>query len=181
MSEVTKNQFDELKAKHPGSLLLFRTGDFYETYEDDAVVVSDALGITLTKRGKTRMAGFPHHALDTYLPRLVRAGHRVAICDQLKEPPAPKPTSQTLNPTNEMERTIKEIGLDEIRPSAMNPRKTFDEEGIHELADNIRQHGLLQPITIRPVDGETPYEIVCGERRYRAFLLNQKIRVKQPS
>lgn len=180
MSKATKKQFDELKAKHPDAVLLFRTGDFYETYEDDAVIVSDTLGITLTMRGKTRMAGFPHHALDTYLPKLVRAGIRVAMCDQLNEP-APKPTtSQTLNPTR-MERTIQEISLDQIRPSAMNPRKTFDEESLHELADNIRQHGLLQPITIRPVDGETPYEIVCGERRYRAFLLNQKIRVKVPA
>ena len=180
MSKATKKQFDELKAKHPDAVLLFRTGDFYETYEDDAVIVSDTLGITLTMRGKTRMAGFPHHALDTYLPKLVRAGIRVAMCDQLNEPASKPTTSQTLNPTK-MERTIQEISLDQIRPSAMNPRKTFDEESLHELADNIRQHGLLQPITIRPVDGETPYEIVCGERRYRAFLLNQKIRVKVPA
>lgn len=180
MNKEIKQQFEQMKAKHPDAVLLFRTGDFYETYEDDAVIVSDTLGITLTMRGKTKMAGFPHHALDTYLPKLVRAGIRVAMCDQLNEP-APKPTtSQTLNPTR-MERTIQEISLDQIRPSAMNPRKTFDEESLHELADNIRQHGLLQPITIRPVDGETPYEIVCGERRYRAFLLNQKIRVKVPA
>ena len=181
MNETTKKQFDELKAKNPDAVLLFRVGDFYETYEDDAVTVSDVLGITLTKRGGTRMAGFPHHALDTYLPKLVRAGQRVAICDQLSEPTAQEPkTSQTLKPTD-MERKIQEISLSDIRPSAMNPRKTFDEESLHELADNIRQHGLLQPITVRPVDGETPYEIVCGERRYRAFLLNQKIRVKVPS
>lgn len=181
MNETTKKQFDELKAKNPDAVLLFRVGDFYETYEDDAVTVSDVLGIVLTKRGGTRMAGFPHHALDTYLPKLVRAGQRVAICDQLNEPKANEPkTSQTLNSTD-MERKIQEISLSDIRPSAMNPRKTFDEESLHELADNIRQHGLLQPITVRPVDGETPYEIVCGERRYRAFLLNQKIRVKVPS
>ena len=84
-------QFLDLKAKHPDAVMLFRCGDFYETYSTDAVVASEILGITLTKRangkGKTiEMAGFPHHALDTYLPKLVRAGKRVAICDQLEDP-----------------------------------------------------------------------------------------------
>lgn len=94
--EVTPmmKQFYDFKAEHPDALLLFRCGDFYETYADDAVVASEILGITLTKRsggaGKkedaTAMAGFPHHALDTYLPKLIRAGKRVAICDQLEDP-----------------------------------------------------------------------------------------------
>ena len=86
-------QFFSLKAKHPDALLLFRCGDFYETYCDDAIEASRILGITLTRRnnganGKTNaeMAGFPHHALDTYLPKLIRAGKRVAICDQLEDP-----------------------------------------------------------------------------------------------
>ena len=84
-------QFLDLKAKHPDAVMLFRCGDFYETYSTDAVVASEILGITLTKRangkGKTiEMAGFPHHALDTYLPKLIRAGKRVAICDQLEDP-----------------------------------------------------------------------------------------------
>ncbi|MBS5494491.1 DNA mismatch repair protein MutS [Bacteroides intestinalis] len=84
-------QFLDLKAKHPDAIMLFRCGDFYETYSTDAVVAAEILGITLTKRangkGKTvEMAGFPHHALDTYLPKLVRAGKRVAICDQLEDP-----------------------------------------------------------------------------------------------
>ncbi len=85
-------QFYDLKAKNPDALLLFRCGDFYETYADDAVTASKVLGITLTRRnnGKqqvnTEMAGFPFHALDTYLPRLIRAGYRVAICDQLEDP-----------------------------------------------------------------------------------------------
>ncbi len=87
-------QFYDLKAKHPEALLLFRCGDFYETYADDAVIAAEILGITLTRRnnGKTgavesiAMAGFPYHALDTYLPKLVRAGKRVAICDQLEDP-----------------------------------------------------------------------------------------------
>ena len=84
-------QFLDLKAKHPDAVMLFRCGDFYDTYSTDAIVASEILGITLTKRangkGKTiEMAGFPHHALDTYLPKLIRAGKRVAICDQLEDP-----------------------------------------------------------------------------------------------
>ena len=84
-------QFFDLKAKNPDALLLFRCGDFYETYSSDAVTAAQVLGITLTRRNNknqesTEMAGFPHHALDTYLPRLIRAGFRVAICDQLEDP-----------------------------------------------------------------------------------------------
>ena len=84
-------QFYDLKAKHPEALLLFRCGDFYETYAKDAVEASRILGITLTRRNNgasmgDEMAGFPHHALDTYLPKLIRAGRRVAICDQLEDP-----------------------------------------------------------------------------------------------
>ncbi|MDR0892343.1 MAG: DNA mismatch repair protein MutS [Mediterranea sp.] len=84
-------QFLDLKAKHPDAVMLFRCGDFYETYSTDAIIASEILGITLTKRnnGKDKaieMAGFPHHALDTYLPKLIRAGKRVAICDQLEDP-----------------------------------------------------------------------------------------------
>ena len=80
-------QFDELKATHPEALLLFRCGDFYESYREDAVALSEVLGITLTKRSSDNinMAGFPYHALDTYLPKLIRAGKRVAICDQIED------------------------------------------------------------------------------------------------
>jgi DNA mismatch repair protein MutS len=84
-------QYVGFKQKYPGALLLFRVGDFYETFGEDAVTASKVLGIVLTKRGagsanETELAGFPHHSLDTYLPKLVRAGHRVAICDQLEDP-----------------------------------------------------------------------------------------------
>lgn len=87
-------QFFDLKKKHPEAIMLFRCGDFYETYADDAITASEILGITLTKRNNGKdstgsgaaMAGFPHHALDTYLPKLIRAGKRVAICDQLEDP-----------------------------------------------------------------------------------------------
>ena len=84
-------QYNAIKAKYPGALLLFRVGDFYETFGQDAIEASKVLDIVLTKRGngsasEIELAGFPHHALDTYLPKLVRAGHRVAICDQLEDP-----------------------------------------------------------------------------------------------
>ena len=84
-------QYNAIKAKYPGALLLFRVGDFYETFGQDAIAATKVLDIVLTKRGagsssEMELAGFPHHALDTYLPRLVRAGHRVAICDQLEDP-----------------------------------------------------------------------------------------------
>lgn len=84
-------QYFEMKAKHPDAVLLFRVGDFYETYCEDAIAASEILGITLTRRANgaaksIEMAGFPHHALDTYLPKLVRAGKRVAICEQLEDP-----------------------------------------------------------------------------------------------
>jgi len=84
-------QYNAIKGKHPGALLLFRVGDFYETFGTDAITASKILGITLTKRGngsasETALAGFPHHSLDNYLPKLVRAGQRVAICDQLEDP-----------------------------------------------------------------------------------------------
>lgn len=88
MNEAILKKYHEIKVKYPDAVLLFRVGDFYETYYDDAKVASDILHITLTRRNGTKMplAGFPHHALDTYLPKLVRAGKRVAICEQLVDP-----------------------------------------------------------------------------------------------
>jgi len=84
-------QYNQIKAKYPGALLLFRVGDFYETFGEDAVKAAGILGIVLTRRANgaathIELAGFPHHSLDTYLPKLVRAGQRVAICDQLEDP-----------------------------------------------------------------------------------------------
>ncbi|HLW05921.1 MAG TPA: hypothetical protein VKY45_00035, partial [Marinilabiliaceae bacterium] len=88
-------QYYGIKDKYPDAILLFRVGDFYETFSEDAILVSGILGITLTKRANgaaqyVELAGFPHHALDTYLPKLVRAGQRVAICDQLEDPKTTK-------------------------------------------------------------------------------------------
>lgn len=177
MDEKIKKQFDEMKAKHPDTLLLFRVGDFYEAYREDATVVADQLGLIITDRGGEKVAAFPHHALNQYLPKLVRAGKRVAMCDQLDEPQplvkrmgAEATTSQTSNSPTMAE--VKNLPTWGIKPSPMNPRKTFDEGAIAELAASIKQHGLLQPITVRPKDGA--YEIVMGERRYRAYCLNQQ-------
>ena len=88
-------QYAEMKQKHPDAILLFRVGDFYETFSDDAIVASEILGITLTRRANgvaqyVELAGFPHHALDSYLPKLVRAGKRVAICERLGDPSRPR-------------------------------------------------------------------------------------------
>jgi hypothetical protein len=110
-------QFLDLKSKHPDALLLFRTGDFYETYKEDAEKASKILGITLTKSTKTKdeqgkplaMAGFPYHALDSYLPKLIRAGERVAICDQLEAPKqtAKRGITEMLTPNAAMEKEQK--------------------------------------------------------------------------
>lgn len=108
-------QYNDLKQKHPDALLLFRCGDFYETYKEDAVKASNILGITLTKHSKRmdeegkplKMAGFPYHALDTYLPKLIRAGERVAICDQLESPR--QKTSQQEENKPEAKQDVKEV------------------------------------------------------------------------
>lgn len=108
-------QYNDLKQKHPDALLLFRCGDFYETYKEDAVKASNILGITLTKHSKRmdeegkplKMAGFPYHALDTYLPKLIRAGERVAICDQLESPR--QKTSQQEEDKQEAKQEVKEV------------------------------------------------------------------------
>lgn len=125
-------QFLDLKSKHPDALLLFRVGDFYETYQQDARKASQVLGITLTKSSKTKgpdgkpveMAGFPYHALDTYLPKLIRAGERVAICDQLENPRATaKRNSEGSSQENKQE--VKEV---------VAPAKKQEEEqhrGVH--------------------------------------------------
>ena len=108
-------QFVDLKSKHPDAMLLFRVGDFYETYQQDAQKASRILGITLTKSNSQKgpdgkaaeMAGFPHHALDTYLPKLIRAGERVAICDQLENPRTAKQNNSS-EQSEESKQTVKE-------------------------------------------------------------------------
>ncbi len=111
-------QFFALKAKNPDALMLFRCGDFYETYCEDAIEASRILGITLTKRNNgaskgSEMAGFPHHALDTYLPKLIRAGKRVAICDQLEDPKKKREAIKGKKGLTEMDKMVKR-GITEL-------------------------------------------------------------------
>lgn len=132
-------QYEDLKSKHPDAILLFRCGDFYETYKEDAEKVSKVLGITLTVRNSDRvkMAGFPHHAIDTYLPKLIRAGLRVAICDQLEDP----------NLTNKLvKRGITEIvskgEVEEQKPVAKEVKLEKADETVVEL--HIEKHAISQ-------------------------------------
>lgn len=101
-------QYQQIKEKHPGTILLFRVGDFYETFSDDAVLISKELGITLTRRNnagdQTPLAGFPYHAVDTYLPRLVKRGYRVAVCEQTEDPESAKKAGKKV-----VDREVTEI------------------------------------------------------------------------
>ena len=112
-------QFFSMKAQHPGALMLFRCGDFYETYGEDAVESARILGITLTRRNNggsgdsIEMAGFPHHALDTYLPKLIRAGKRVAICDQLEDPKKKREAIKGKKGLSAMDKMVKR-GITEL-------------------------------------------------------------------
>ena len=92
-------QYNDIKSKYPDTILLFRVGDFYETFGEDAILASKILGIVLTKRGagsssEVELAGFPHHSIENYLPKLVKAGNRVAVCDQLEDPKLTKKNCQ---------------------------------------------------------------------------------------
>ena len=117
-------QYNQIKAKYPDACLLFRVGDFYETFGEDAVRASQILGIVLTKRGagsetETALAGFPHHSLNTYLPKLVKAGLRVAICDQLEDP--------------KMTKTIVKRGVTEL----VTPGVSMNDEVLHSKTNNF--------------------------------------------
>ncbi|MFM7386687.1 MAG: DNA mismatch repair protein MutS, partial [Bacteroidota bacterium] len=116
-------QYHQIKSKHPGALLLFRVGDFYETFGEDAIKTSRILGIVLTKRkngaaAEIELAGFPHHSLETYLPKLVRAGQRVAVCDQLEDP--------------KMTKTIVKRGVTEL----VTPGVAFNDQVLTQKSNN---------------------------------------------
>lgn len=162
MTDAIRKQYDDMKSKHPDALLLFRCGDFYETYEDDAEATAKVLGITLTKNGKdgSRLAGFPHHALDVYLPKLIRAGHRVAILDQLEEPKkvvkrgitelvAPQPKRASLVKLPALTRKQYELLCECIRyRSADNSKERAEAESRHQFTawydDMAKQLGELK-------------------------------------
>ena len=139
-------QYYEMKKKHPDAVLLFRVGDFYETFSDDAITASEILGITLTRRANgsasyVELAGFPHHALDTYLPKLVRAGKRVAICEQLEDP--------------KLTKKLVKRGITELITPGVN---------MSEGALNNRENNFLAAVHFnRPSGGIAFLDISTGE------------------
>ena len=158
-------QYQEMKKKHPDAVLLFRVGDFYEIFGKDAVTASEILGITLTRRANGRdnyieLAGFPHHALDTYLPKLVRAGKRVAICEQLEDPKLKKTPKQKVVETVTPNQPPKAEPEPEPKPapapvdsSKMEPAKDIETDGSPDYTDNpdprlfaYNLFGELEPI-----------------------------------
>lgn len=140
-------QFQELKAKHPEAVLLFRCGDFYESYMEDAEICARVLGITLTKRSsdKVSMAGFPYHALDTYLPKLIRSGHRVAICDQIEGP-------------KQREQSQACLGSAESH-------KELDNSQDPNTTKRLVKRGITDLVT--PAESEEPAEPAAPKRRGR--------------
>lgn len=142
-------QFHELKEKHPEALLLFRVGSFYECYESDASIVSLILGITLTKRKDGgNMAGFPHHALDTYLPKLIRAGQRVAIYDQID---APKQKTQTTTyKTDDGQFDV----IENVKPNKTDKTMENKKEETQKV-ESVKVMGIATE-TIKALRGELP-------------------------
>ena len=162
-------QYQEMKKKHPDAVLLFRVGDFYEIFGKDAVTASEILGITLTRRqtgidSRIELAGFPHHALDTYLPKLVRAGKRVAICEQLEDPKLKKTPKQkvveTVTPNQPPKVEPKPVPKPEpksapapVEPTKAEPSKEIETDGSPDYTDNpdprlyaYNLFGELEPI-----------------------------------
>ena len=139
-NEPLLKQYQEMKKKHPDAILMFRVGDFYEIFGKDAVEASEILGITLTRRmngidNRIELAGFPHHALDTYLPKLVRAGKRVAICEQLEDPKLKRTTKQkvveTVTPNQPPKTEPKPVD-----PPKQEPAKEIETDGRPDYSDN---------------------------------------------
>ena len=128
--------FNELKAKHPDAVILFRVGDFYESRFDDAKKIADVLGLTLTRQAKTKMdlAGFPYHALDTYLPKLIRAGLRVAICDDISEPVKLKKRGS--NETTQ-EPQVEDADAEEIKDDEQPQEPQTDEQATETKSAKI--------------------------------------------
>lgn len=173
-------QYNSIKVKYPGTLLLFRVGDFYETFGEDAVKAAGILGIVLTKRGNgsesgTALAGFPHHSLETYLPKLVRAGQRVAICDQLEDPKTTK--------------TIVKRGVTEL----VTPGVSYNDNIVVQKSNNFLASVFMEKGQIgisfldistgeflvaqgqesyidKLLQGFQPKEIILGKHQYKDFI-----------
>ena len=159
-------QFNELKTKHPDALLLFRVGDFYETYDEDAVKAGEILGITVTRKFNSKdkgsdghalkLAGFPYHALDTYLPKLIRAGVRVAICDQLdskvtKEYPSDENEAKPeTDETKVQEETKPSESIDTLKKEIANLRAECE-----ELKAKLQEQETYNNTTVRRIISES--------------------------
>ncbi len=175
-------QYNQIKAQYPGAVLLFRVGDFYETFSDDAIIASKVLGIVLTKRSngaasEMELAGFPHHSLDTYLPKLVKAGYRVAVCDQLEDPKLTK---------NIVKRGVTEL----VTPGVSYNDKILESKQSNYLASLVEFNGnwglsLLDISTgdfqctqgdnafIRKmIAGFSPSEFIFPKKQYRDVSVN---------
>ena len=139
-------QYNEIKAKYPDAILLFRVGDFFETFGDDAIKTASILGITLTKRANgaashIELAGFPHHAIETYLPKLIKAGQRVAVCEQLEDP--------------KLAKKIVKRGITEL----VTPGIAFSENVLEQKNNNFLAAVLLDP----PRTGVAFIDVSTGE------------------
>ena len=162
MSTPLMKQYQQVKAKYPDTILLFRMGDFFETFDEDAKITSKVLGIVLTKRGngasgETPLAGFPHHALDAYLPKLLRAGYRVAICEQLEDPKYAKGI---------VKRDVVEV---------MSPGVAFSDKVLEQKQNNYLAAVALPSVLVRSDDqiGFAFIDVSTGEFGLSEFPLKQ--------
>ena len=156
-------QYNAIKVKYPDAMLLFRVGDFYETFGEDAKKAAHVLGIILTKRGagsetETALAGFPHHSLNTYLPKLVKAGMRVAICDQLEDP--------------KMTKTIVKRGVTEL----VTPGVSLNDEVLHTKTNNFLAAVHFDTST-RSATKKTTWNLVFRHFNRRIFNRTRKHRI----
>lgn len=175
-------QYQEMKSKHPDAVLLFRVGDFYETFSEDAIVASEILGITLTRRANgqashVELAGFPHHALDTYLPKLVRAGKRVAICEQLEDPKLTKKLvkrgiTELVTPGTSMTDNLLSHRENNFLAAVNLPRKDGDAIGIAFLdlstGEFLAAEGPAEYVE-KLIGGFAPKEILLERGRKKEF------------
>ncbi len=201
-NEPLLKQYQEMKKKHPDAILMFRVGDFYEIFGKDAVQASEVLGITLTRRqsgvdSRIELAGFPHHALDTYLPRLVRAGHRVAICEQLEDPKHKKTPRQkvveTVTPNQQPKAEPKpetapvetpKVEPNPIETNKFDTTKEIETDGRTDYSDNpdprlfaYNLFGELEPVQqknnrrqhmARPEEKPKPANTSTGAKHIKA-------------
>lgn len=181
MTQITPlmHQYKQIKAKYPGALLLFRVGDFYETFGEDAVKMSKILDIVLTKRSNgaaasVELAGFPYHALDTYLPRLVKAGHRVAICDQLEDPKAAKGlvkrgVTELVTPGLSFHDTVLEQKRNNYLASLYFDKDTigiaFLDVSTGEFLTAQGDHAYIEKL----MQGFRPAEVILSKKQQAAF------------